>query len=206
MTGRETMTGSSKVGFMDRRFIHKAADDGQDEVALAQLATQRASSADVRSFAQKLVTDHTQVNSELTTLAGQKNVKLDADDNKDRVYRRLSRASGAEFDEEFVEQMIDDHEKTIKMFEKASSDAKDPDIRSFASKHLGHLKEHLSQAQQLRSSLMPTGRENDTSGRASTTSPSTGVGTKAPGSDRSGDYTRPNPSSSPPTSTTPRNK
>ncbi|HUR56421.1 MAG TPA: DUF4142 domain-containing protein, partial [Opitutaceae bacterium] len=167
-TGRDsTMRASSgKLGFMDRRFVTKAADDGKAEVALAQLAAQRATNSEVRSFAEKLVQDHTAVNAELMSIAGAKNVKLDQDDDKDRAHKRLSKQSGAEFDQEFVEHMIDQHEKDIKMFEKASNDAKDSDIRSFASKHVDHLREHLKQAEGLRAATMPTGRTTDTSGRA----------------------------------------
>ena len=171
-TRRATSPGSrDKLSWGDRRFVTKAADGGQAEVQLAQLAAQRATNAEVKSFAQKLVDDHSKVNSELMSLASQKNVKLDTDDDKDRAYKRLSKKSGSEFDQEFVEHMIDEHEKDIKMFEKASNDAKDTEIRSFASKHVGHLREHLQQAQSLRQSVMPTGRLDDSSGRSTLTTP-----------------------------------
>ena len=167
-TGRETTTSSNKLGWMDRRFVTKAADGGQAELAMAQLAAQKASNAEVKSYAQKLVDDHSKVNDELKSIASQKNVKLDDDDDHDRAYKRLNKKSGQEFDQEFVEHMIDEHEKDIKMFEKAAKDAKDADIRSFASKHVDHLREHLRQAESLRASTMPTGRTDDNSGRAST--------------------------------------
>lgn len=76
--------------------------------------------------------------------------------------------------------MIDEHEKDIKQFEKAASDAKDTDVRSFASKHVADLRSHLQQAQNLRQSLMPTGRMDDSSGRSTpggTTSTSTSTTT-----------------------------
>jgi putative membrane protein len=165
MTGRET-TSSGRLSWGDRRFVQKAADGGHDELNLAQLAAQRATSSEVKSFAQKLVDDHTKVNSELMSLASQKNVKVDTDNDKDRTYKRLNKKSGSEFDQEFVEHMIDDHEKDIKMFEKAASDAKDPEVRAFASKHVSDLRAHLQQAEGLRQSLMPTGRMDDRSGRS----------------------------------------
>lgn len=169
---------SDKLSWSDKRFVTKAADDGQDEVAIAQLAAEKASNPDVRDFAQKLVQDHTQVNSELMSIANTKNVKLDKDDStKDRSYRRLSKASGQDFDREFVEHMVDEHEKDIKMFEKAASNAKDPEVREFASKHIDHLRQHLAQAQQLQQSIVPTGRSDHDSwksqsstGSSSTTS------------------------------------
>jgi putative membrane protein len=125
-----------------------------DEAQLAQLAAQRATNPEVRSFAQKLATAHQKVNSQLTQLAGQKSVQIESDDDKGRTYKRLSKKSGAEFDQEFVEHMVDEHEKAIKMYEKASTDAKDPAIRSFASSHVGSLREHLQQAQSLRQTVM----------------------------------------------------
>lgn len=164
-TGRETT--SNKLGWMDRRFVTKAADDGQAEVQIAQLATQRASNSEVKAFAQKLVDDHTKVNEELKSIASQKNVKLDNDDDKDRTYKRLNKKSGMEFDQEFVEHMIEEHEKDIKMFEKAAKDAKDSDVRAFAAKHVEDLRGHLQHVQGLRQSLVPTGRMNGSSSSSS---------------------------------------
>lgn len=161
-----TASSHEKLSWGDRRFVTKAADGGQDEVQLAQLAAQRATNPDVRSFAQKLVDDHSKVNSELMSLAAQKSVKVDMDNDKDRAYKRLNKKSGAEFDQEFVEHMIDEHEKAIKLFEKASTDAKDSELRSFAASHVAHLREHLQEAQSLRQTVMPTGRVDNTSGRS----------------------------------------
>jgi putative membrane protein len=184
MTGRDSSS-SGKLSWGDRRFVTKAADGGQAEVQTAQLAAQRATNPEVKTFAQKLVDDHTKVNSELMTIASQKNVKIDTDDDKDRAYNRLNKKSGSEFDQEFVEHMIDEHEKDIKMFEKAASDAKDPEIRAFASKHVGHLREHLQTAQGLRQSVMPTGRDGSSSGR-STPGSSSSSGTSGTRSGSSG--------------------
>lgn len=158
---------SDKLSWGDRRFVTKAADDGQEEVQLAQLATQKATNPEVKQFAQQMVDQHTQVNSQLLSLAESKNVKIDKEDNKeDRAYRRLNKASGSDFDREFVERMVDDHEKDIKLFEKAAKNAKDPEIRQFASSTLDHLRQHLTQVQQLQQSIVPTGREDSSSGRS----------------------------------------
>jgi putative membrane protein len=172
MTGRDASS-SGKLSFGDRRFVTKAADNGQAELQVAQLAAQRATNPEVKSFAKMLVDDHTKANSELMSIASQKSVKVDTDDTKDRTYNRLNKKSGSEFDQEFVEHMIDEHEKDIKMFEKAASDAKDSEVRSFASKQVSNLRQHLQQAQSLRQTLMPTGRMDESSGRSSSGSPST---------------------------------
>jgi putative membrane protein len=140
---------------------------------VAQLAAERATNPDVKQFAEKLVTDHTKANAELTSLASAKNVKVDQDNDKDHAYKKLEKKSGNDFDREFVEEMVDDHEKDIKMFEKAASDAKDAEVRNFASKTLPTLREHLQIVEGLRSSVMPTGREDSSSGRNLDTTGST---------------------------------
>lgn len=197
--------GHDKLSWGDKRFVTKAADEGMDEVALAKLAAERASNAEVRTFAQKLASDHEAVNSELTQMAGQKNVKIDQDDDRDRTYKRLNKKSGADFDNEFVEHMIDEHEKDIKMFEKASKDAKDPDVRSFAAKHVDHLRAHLQQAQSLKQTLMPTGRMDDRSGRSTPggTPSATGTDTTSGSSSSTNTRSYDSSTSTPSTSTHP---
>ena len=54
----------SGVGPADKKFVEKAAQGGMAEVELGQLATQKASSDDVKKFGQRMVDDH----SEATTL------------------------------------------------------------------------------------------------------------------------------------------
>jgi uncharacterized protein (DUF305 family) len=77
---------------------------------------------------------------------------IPADASSDRHYRRLAEKTGAEFDREYVSLIVDHHKKDVKLFEKASNDAQDSEVRSFASEHLPALQAHLEQA----SSLMNT--------------------------------------------------
>lgn len=161
---------SKKLSWGDRHFVRKAADDGQEEVAIAQLAAEKATNPDVKQFAQQMVQEHTQVNQQLMSLANSKDLKIDQEDStKERAYRRLNKTSGNDFDREFIDRMVDDHEKDIKLFEKAAKDAKDPEVRQFASSTLDQLRQHLQHVQQLQQSVIPTGRENDNSGRFNAT-------------------------------------
>lgn len=209
MNASRTGMSDEKLSWSDKRFVTKAGDNGQAEVQVAQLAAEKASHPDVKSFAQKLVTDHTQANQELMSLASTKRVELDKEDaTKDRAYRRLSAKMGEEFDREFVEHQIDQHESDIKLFEKAAKDAKDAEIRSFASKHVGHLREHLSQAQSLQAALVPTGRSDTTGSSSSRRGDSPGMSqspSSTPGSTLSTptDTTTGSTSSSTPTGSTP---
>ncbi|MES2692624.1 MAG: DUF4142 domain-containing protein [Verrucomicrobiota bacterium] len=164
-TGRETT--SNKLSWLERRWVTKVADSGTSEVELAELATEQATNPDVKKYAQMLVDAHTKLNEELKSLASLKGVKLDTEDlGSERAFKRLSKKTDMEFDREFVEHMIDGHESTIKLFEKASTDAKDADLRAFAAKHVESLRTHLQEAETLRTTIMPTGRTEDATKRA----------------------------------------
>ncbi len=72
-----------------------------------------------------------------------------SDITANRHYRSLASKSGADFDKEFVSYMVKDHKQDIKMFQKEAQDAKDPDVRAFASQHVAILQQHLDRADSL---------------------------------------------------------
>lgn len=136
----------------DRKFIQEAAGSGMFEVQAAQLATKQASDPNVKNFAGMLVDQHTKANDELVKLANSKRVELSAAPPRDkrRELEKLGKKQGEEFDREFVREVgIKDHQKDIKLFEKASKDVKDPELKAFVDKTLPTLKEHLAAAQKL---------------------------------------------------------
>ncbi len=60
---------------------------------------------------------------------------------------KLSKLSGAAFDREYMDNMVKDHQKAVKEFQKEADKAKDADVRNFAAKTLPTLQEHLQMAQ-----------------------------------------------------------
>ena len=52
--------------------------------------------------------------------------------------------------------MLMDHQKTVNLFEEASQNIKDPDLKAFAAKLLPTLKEHFTLATQIESTLKNT--------------------------------------------------
>lgn len=132
----------------ERRFIEHAAQGGMAEVALGRLASERGGHPQVKSFGERMVTDHGKANDELKTLAGTKGVAWPAEPDRShkRDTDRLSKLQGASFDREYMKHMVDDHEKDVKDFEKAAKDAKDPEVKAFAEKTLPVLQQHLNLA------------------------------------------------------------
>jgi len=126
-------------------FLTEAASGGMAEVELGKIASSKAQNAEVKKFAEMMVTDHTKGNDELKALAVKKNVTVPATPmaKHQAVIQKLQGLSGAEFDKAYVDDMLEDHEKDVAEFEKQSTSNPDADVKAFAAKMLPTLKKHL---------------------------------------------------------------
>ena len=145
-------SGQRRVDRADRDFMEKAAHSGFAEVESSKLAIEKATSPEIKTFAEQMVKDHTQTNEELAALAQARGVKLPDGPSMTQKgkMKLLSTADGADFDRRYAESMgIEAHRDTIELFEKASRNAKDAEIKAFAAGKLPALRHHLEMAQQL---------------------------------------------------------
>lgn len=135
----------------ESEFLVEAASGGLYEVEMAKLAQQKAKSQEVKDFANHLLENHSKANEKLKQLASSKgiNVPTAMGDEEQRKYNQFSEKETEDFDEDYIEQMVQDHKKDVSDFEEASEDLDDPDVKAFASTTLPTLKEHLGQAEQL---------------------------------------------------------
>ncbi len=129
----------------DTEFAVKAASGGLVEVELGRMAQEKAQSAQVKEFGAQMITDHTKANAELKALAATKNITIPSTpgEEQQKDIADLGKLSGAEFDKKYISYMKDDHEEDVKEFKKAADDAKDPDLKAFATKTLPVLQKHL---------------------------------------------------------------
>jgi len=178
----------------DHQFIMEAAQGGLAEVELGQMASSKAQSAEVKQFAQRMVTDHGKANEELKSLAQSKNMTLPTDVGAKHkaTKERLEKLSGAQFDRAYMQDMLSDHQKDVNDFRKESQSGKDPEVKAWAAKTLPTLQEHLQMAQSASRSAVGTsgtkssGSEGDrTNGGTRGTTSSTGA-TSSPGATSSG--------------------
>jgi putative membrane protein len=125
--------------------MKEAANGGMAEVELGKVASTKAANAEVKKFGQMMVTDHSKANEELKALAAKKGVDLpkEVDSSHKSIMDSLKNKTGADFDKEYVEEMVDDHEKDVAAFEDKAKNAKDADVKAFAEKTLPTLRKHL---------------------------------------------------------------
>jgi predicted outer membrane protein len=95
-------------------FVAAMLADGQSEVALGRLATERAANPQLKAFAQQVAADHAKGNDELAAIASRLNIKAEPPDAAHQAAQdRLSSLSGAEFDREFINTMITSHQHAV---------------------------------------------------------------------------------------------
>jgi putative membrane protein len=106
--GTEQAGGSADQAFLKEMFMSNMA-----EIELGNLASEKASSADVKSFAQTMVTHHTQANKDLMAVAGDVQQPKELDAKHQALKDRLSKLSGAEFDRQYMQAMVAAHRETV---------------------------------------------------------------------------------------------
>ncbi|WP_210513907.1 DUF4142 domain-containing protein [Hymenobacter terricola] len=129
----------------DSEFMTKAASGGMLEVEMGKQVAARAVTPNAKKYAQQMISDHTKGNAELMALATKKNITLPTTlgDEHAKVLKDVTKEKGVKMDQEYMKEMLKDHQEDVKEYTDASINATDPDIKAFAAKTVPMLKMHL---------------------------------------------------------------
>jgi putative membrane protein len=138
----------SRKSEKDAEFLVKAAEINLEEIKLGKLAQQRSVNKDVKDLGKMMETDHDKAFGELSELALKKMITI-PHENTDKIndaYDKFNKMNAKDFDKKYCDEMVDGHQNAISLFDKASTDSSDPDIKSWAAEMLPKLHEHLDHA------------------------------------------------------------
>lgn len=150
-TASGTSGASAKVASGDQKMMRDIAHANISEIAAGKLALEKSQSDDVKSFAQKMIDDHTKAQQELQTLADSKGVKLPTEpDAKHKALTKvMAGLKGEAFDKRYLKQGgLNDHENTHKLLTRVQDKAKDADLKAYAAKTITTVDQHLTLAQE----------------------------------------------------------
>ncbi|PRA20823.1 DUF4142 domain-containing protein [Pseudomonas poae] len=131
-------------------FVENAAQGGTIEVAAGKLALEKSSSADIKTFAQHMIDEHTKANSELVALA--KKLDLEIPDDAaltDKAKKAILELREESFDKGYVNNQVAAHEKTVELFKEEAASSDHAELKAFAAKTLPTLEAHLKTAKEL---------------------------------------------------------
>lgn len=151
--------GAGKVSAEDKSFMKEAMAGDMAEIQLAQLAQQKASSDQVKQFAQRMITDHTKLDAQMKPLAQQFGVEAptDLDAKHKALQTKLQALSGSQFDQEYIKAMVADHSEDDQAFIREETTASSPDLKSAVTQAEPTIAEHLRMAEDIQKSMKGKG-------------------------------------------------
>jgi putative membrane protein len=158
---------ATKLAKDESTFVKEAAEGGMMEVQLGKLAQEKAADDKVKQFGKRMEQDHSKANKELKKIASDKGVELSTELDKKHKTKvdKLTKLSGADFDKQYMDDMVSDHKEDIKKFQRVADKGKDSDLKQFASQTLPTLKEHLQLAQSTAQQVKSGGKKAKPSNR-----------------------------------------
>lgn len=153
---------SAQMTTTTQGFVTAAATSDLYEVAAGKIALQRSSSAAVKEFAQKMITAHTETTTKLKGIISANAIKVttpaSVDNRRQGMLDNLRGASNADFDNRYITQQVAAHKEANTLMRGYAKDGDNPQIRDFAAETDMHVKEHLTMAQKLETSVRTANR------------------------------------------------
>ncbi|EUB76621.1 protein of unknown function DUF4142 [Pseudomonas sp. GM41(2012)] len=137
-------------------FVDKAAAGGIAEVETSRLALEKSSSADIKAFANMMITDHSKANDELAALAKKHDIEVpDSTTLVKQAKEKILDLRDESFDAAYANNQVKAHEDTLSLFKKEANTVTDDkvkgatELKGFAQKMLPALEKHLQMAKKL---------------------------------------------------------
>jgi putative membrane protein len=138
---------------MTADFVKKVAISDMFEIQSSKLAQQKGD-ADSKTFAAKMVTDHSKTTSELKAILKKAKVQAELPKALDAEHQQkldaLKKASGADFNRLYDEAQRKGHQDAIALFQRYAAMGDNQELKAWAQKTLPHLEQHLQMSNQLK--------------------------------------------------------
>ncbi len=159
MTGRMAdgaMASQAMMADADVLKVFMTSNDG--EIVTSQAVVGRTQNADVRAFAQMMITDHTAVNDRAAALDLQPRdnmVAMAMRQNATAKSAQIASMSGAMQDKTYMETQVVLHGHTLDMLNNVLiPNARDPQLRALLTEARGPVEQHLRRAEQIFKGMM----------------------------------------------------
>ena len=137
-------------------FVDNAAAGGIAEIETSRLALEKSQSADIKAFANMMITDHGKANDELASIAKANDIEVpDSTTLVKQAKEKILDLRDESFDAAYANNQVKAHEETIELFKKEANTVTDDkakgatELKAFAQKMLPALEKHLTAAKEL---------------------------------------------------------
>jgi putative membrane protein len=154
---------SPKNDWTDAQILSFAAAANAGEIQEGQLAQHKATNPAVKNYAKLMVSDHSAMLKDGRALATKLAITPDSskddvkdlmkssqDDIKDLTNKKV----GKDWDEEYMDKQVDDHQKVLDKLNDASQSAKSPELKNALSDAIAKVQGHLTQAKAIKDNTL----------------------------------------------------
>jgi putative membrane protein len=133
-------------------FVKEVATSDMFEIESNKLGEQKGT-AQEKTFARQMVTDHTKTSTELKSMVTGGKVKAtlptELDSSHQSKLDKLKAASGKDFSSDFDSDQVSAHKDAVSLFERYAKGGDNAELKDWAGKTLPTLQHHLEMAQEL---------------------------------------------------------
>ena len=148
-TGKADPNGPTGPHANDNEFMMTAAHSDQNEIQQSKMALAKGVTGMAKDMANKMIADHTKSTADLKAIATKKGVTLptDMDAEHKAMAPAMEKLSGKAFEQQYIKQMVADHQKTANTMAAHQQMTKDPALQGFITKTLPVVESHLQMAE-----------------------------------------------------------
>ena len=132
----------------DAQFMQSAAHSDQNEMQLSKLALEKGVTGMTKTYAEKMIADHTKSTAALKPIAAKAGVTLptDMDEQHQEIAKTMQQLSGKDFEDRYLQQMEADHQMTANTLAAHQQMTKNPALSGWITQTLPVVTQHLSMA------------------------------------------------------------
>jgi putative membrane protein len=129
----------------DAKFLVDASEMNLEQIQLGKLAQQNGMMSEVKDMGKRMEVSHGKMLKDLSEIASEELITIPTSISNRSMgtYEELSNKTGFDFDKDYCDLMVKDHEDALEMYEKASLAAINQDIKIYADSALPDLRMHL---------------------------------------------------------------
>lgn len=135
----------------DARFLVYATSDSYDQIKLAGVAITKTTNGAIKKMAEEIKDEHSAIITELNSMASNKSVTIAnmASEEANATAIDLNKSSLGSFNKDWLKKIEDLQKITVKIYEDASNESVDANIKSWASVTLIKIRSHLERIKKL---------------------------------------------------------
>jgi putative membrane protein len=140
----------------EANFVAGAIEEKYGEIKLAELASTKSANKEVQDIAQQLVNDQSESLAALQDLASKKGITVPVEESEEakKKVNELSKESDPDFDKKWCDEIVNNHEKTIREFELMRNKSKDQELKAIITNELIGLRAQLDKLNMLEENIM----------------------------------------------------